>query len=509
MNILRRAPSGRAFVGQNNGDIPIWNSASQSWNAEPPSFVQPGAPVYDVMGPPFNAVGHLAADDTNAISNAILAANARPGVIYLGPAHRTTANVPQIQNHNISIIGRGPFNGGTIWQLDGGGLIDGPRASNCQYTTIKDIWITGARAYTTGWGVRLSGCYRAAVQNVVVSSMGRGVEVDRCVLTYLEQANCADNYGPFNHYAHGAGGTFNHAVKYRDSGGGTNFPLALVGNARSWAQNTAYVAGNVVLANGNFYQCLQAGTSAGSGTGPSGLPTTNIATLRTTPIADGSGSLLWVFAMPAHAMFRMGSWAHTFELLDCGALQGAEGLVVEDDAPASGSAPLFVRTQNLQIDHAVLRGIALRAGGAHRLHMTFVTSIFGGTGIEIGSGVTGNVEFEGGEVFGTAQGGITLAGGGFSLVHGMQVATIGTDASGTRDCIEVAAGVTDFTISSCGLASTRDAPVTSRYGVSIGAGCDNYTVVGNRANRNLTGGFLNTPGLAASRVFAGNIGSIT
>lgn len=43
-----------------------------------------------------------------------------------------------------------------------------------------------------------------------------------------------------------------------------------LGAATAWAQNTAYVAGNVRKANGVVWVCSQAGTSSASGTGPSG-----------------------------------------------------------------------------------------------------------------------------------------------------------------------------------------------------------------------------------------------
>src|SRR6185369_15274451 len=256
----------------------------------------------------------------------------------------------------------------------------------------------------------------------------------------------------------------------------------------------------------NIYQCLTGGTSAGSGSGPSGLPGTNPNNVHTTPIADNS--VQWVFAMPAAAWWKQGSFSHTFEVLDCGALQGAYGSSVEDDAPASGSAPLFFRSHNFQVDHPLLRGMRFLGGSSHRNSMTFVTSVIGGSGIEIGAGVAG-WEYEGGEVFGCADAGVLVGSGIGGLLHGLQIDAVSARSSNTRDCIEVAAAVSNFRIIANALGNQVGGASASRYGVSVAAGCDRYTITGNLAPGNTTGGFLNTPGASSTRVLAGNVGTVT
>lgn len=53
--------------------------------------------------------------------------------------------------------------------------------------------------------------------------------------------------------------------------------------ATAWAQSTAYTVGDIVTANSQVWLCSTAGTSASSGTGPTG----------TSPIYDGSVRWLW------------------------------------------------------------------------------------------------------------------------------------------------------------------------------------------------------------------------
>lgn len=502
---LRRGPSGKRIAGTENDQALVWNSTLKDWIPESVASLMPGAPIYDVTKPPFNTTGvSLAADDTNALAAAFQAANTTPGVVYLSKWHRVTGILPPLQNNNVIVTGRGAFNGGTILQVDVTSGVSALQVLNCQYSGFMNLWTVGARALTTGWGVRLQGTYRGIAKNLLVSSFGQGVEVDRCTLTEIQYVNLSDIYGAHNHYAHGLSGTHNHAVKYRDCNVGTSYPLTAVGQARDWAQNTLFVAGQICKANGNLYQCLQGGTSAGSGTGPSGLPTTNIATLRSTPITDGT--VLWVFAMPATAAYEQGSWAHTFEVLDCGALQGDLGILVHDDAPASGSEPLFSRSHNLQVDHAYGGGVHLRAGSAHDHDKLLVISTLAGDALQVTSGVDGDWSFDNVSVFGCAGAGMTI-GRGDGTVHNARFGAIGTATSNTRDCIEVAAGVQHLTVNDCTLGRVNTTAITNRYGLSLGAGCDNYTITGNRGY-GVTGGFLNTPGAAATRVLSGNIGTV-
>lgn len=504
---VRRGPSGPSIRASQADDALVWSGTAGDWIPSSVARLLPGAPIFDVTKPPYSALGlSLAPDDTNAIAAAITAANNAPGVVYLGKAHRVTAILPPLQNNNVIVTGRGPFNGGTIFQVDSTTAINALQVLNCQYSGFQNMWVVGSRALTSNWGLRIQGGFRCFARNMLVSSFGQGVEVDRSTLTEIDYVNLSDLYGPYAHYAHGLNGTHNHAVKYRNCVVGTAYPLSLAGQARDWAQNTLFVAGQVCKANGNFYQCLQGGTSAASGTGPSGLPTTNISTLRSIPITDGG--VLWVFAMPAAACYKQGSWSHTFEVLDCGALQGDQGLLVEDDAPASGSEPLFSRSHNLQADHTYGGGVVLRAGSSHDHDKLLVISTMGGNAIEVSSGVDGDWSFDNVIVYGCSGAGMAI-GRGDGTVHNARFGVVGTAQNNSRDCIEVATGVQHLTINDCTLGRVLSSgAITNRYGVSVGSGCDNYTLTGNRAY-GLTGGILNTPGTASTRVLSGNIGSVT
>jgi hypothetical protein len=466
----------------------------------------PGQPFYDVMARPFHAVGDGIADDTAAINAAIVAANAVPGDIYLGPRHRITAALTTITGNNIMVRGRGDFNGGSRLIGDSAAAIDCLTFTG-QYSGVEDVWIVGLRAFTSGWAIRVRGGFRCRISRVVISQWCFGVEVFQSVLTYLDKVNTDDTYGVFAFWAGGAITGENHAVTFRSCTAGVAMPGTIVGVGKTWATATAYVVGNVVVANSAIWQCVTAGTSSGAGSGPSGLPTTSPSTVHTTHVIDGT--VHWVFAMPAFVGFLQDSYCHTFEMIDCGTLEGLYGFSMEDSANTGTSYPQFARARNLQCDHPMSRGVRLAAGGAARFASTFVTSVFGGSGIEIGSGFSGNWEFVGGEVFGCSEAGV-LVSKGDGVLDSLQIGACGSISSNTRDCIEVAAGCTRWTVVGCsgGQMFAGLVPVT-RYGLSIGATCDSYTVIGNRFTGNVTGGILNTPGRASTRVVLNNTPDVT
>lgn len=473
---------------------------SVAWTAT--GNIMPGAPVYDVMAHPFNATGDGVADDTAALNAAIAAANANPGKIHLGPAHRITAALTPITGNNIEVIGRGPFYGGST-------IIDAaPSAIDVltfegQYQGVHGVWFRGTIARTSGWAVRFDEAFHGRMSDCVISEMPNGVDVFKCVLTYISDVTWTNSYGLFGFRATGDGTGECHATNFDRCQAAGAYAGAIVGPGRAWAVSTAYIVGNVVLANGALWQCTVSGTSAGSGGGPSGLPTTNPATVRTTAVVDGTAQ--WTFAMPAFVGFLQGAHAHTFELRDCGTLQGRYGLSVEDAIASGSSAPKFTRGSNFQVDHPFERGVRLAAGGAARFVNTFVTSVTEGCAIEIGSGCLGNWEFVGGEIFATNKEGI-LINKGDGLLHGMQIGGCGNISSNTRDCVAVGASVSKFTITDCSCGEMQSAdPAVSRYGISIATGCDEYNVVGNRLIGNLTGAILNTPGVSSTRVIQGNV----
>jgi hypothetical protein len=464
------------------------------------SAIFPGAVIYDVMAYPFNAVGNGIADDTAPLNAAIAAAVARPGIIYLGERIRTVGPVSGLANSNIIIRGRGPFNGGTIWtaQLAAGQTLC---TITGQYSGIENVWIDGLFAATDTVAIRMT-TFRGMLRDLVITRFGGGIDFENSVACKAERIVVTDSYGPWGIRAHGTGGGHNHDTLLFTCVCGTGYPLAIIGDPRVWAPSTAYIVGNLATANGAIWQCSTSGTSAGAGTGPSGLPTTNPGTVHTTAVADGTAQ--WVFAMADNDWYLHESFAHTFQTVNCGALQGGRGLAIRD---TTGDIPLFSRHYNLQVDHT-LDGVIAASGGDVELHTPLIISVLRGSALTLETPVN-DWRIVNASIFGILLAGIRINGASDGLIDGASIAVIGGGAPNTRDGIEVLGSASNLVITGCRAGAAESGPTNARYGLSIAAGSDNYAVVGNTFVGNLTGSILNTPGRSSTRAVLNNVPDVT
>lgn len=464
---------------------------------------RPGAPVYDLVRD-FGAAGNGAMDDTAPLNAAIAASVARPGVIYLPERIRTTGALSPLANNNIVLQGRGRFNCGTLWFLDLAAGQTGLTLTG-QYCGLRDVWLAGSLAAADTVALRLSG-YRCFAEGLLVTGFGGAIDVQNSVGVKVRNVVFGEMFGQWGCRVAGAGGFFTHDTFFEHCLGGQDFPLTNGGAGRgNWAQSTAYSLNDIVLANGVLWQCAVAGTSAGSGTGPSGIPTTNISFVHSTQVADGT--VRWLYGMPHLSWWLHDSRAHSLSLAHCGALQGGRGLLVQDSA---GSVPTFVKTHNFATDHVYTAGIEVSSGGAidftQNLHISTLAPT--GDAIRLGSNVHG-ARITNTSIFGVGGAGVVVNGATDVQLIGLDIGAVSFATANTRDGIEVSGSASRFVVQGCTAGDTSPVASSARYGLSIAAGCDNYAVTGNVFVGNDTGGILNTPGTAATRAVTGNVGSVT
>jgi hypothetical protein len=474
------------------------NAAGTSVSFQSLSLIFPGATIYDVMAAPFNAVGDGTTDDTAAINAAIVAANSSPGVIYLGKSHRITAGLTAITSNNVVIRGRGKFDGGTLLRVDAAVaptaviLFDGPN-----YCGVEDIWFRGiGTVYTSGSTVRFQNCLGSHVARIYISQMYNGVDIFECALTDIDQITFDDLYGEFGVRASGNGNSCHTTYISRCYGENTAHS-SQVGSVRAWATGTAYVIGNMVVSNGLLYQAKTAGTSGA--TAPSGFPGTTISTAHTATVSDGGVS--WAYAASMITWYLQDSYSTTFRVQDCAAVGGGYGLVVQDTL---GNTPQFTRVNNLECDHMTLGGVKLDGGRQAEFNQLFVTSVLNGVGVEVTANQEGDWLFRDGFMFGVPFEGFIISAreGGIS---DFTICACGTRTANTYDAIRVDASVSHWNISDCTIGFAHNTAASTRYGISVASGCDNYTITGNRLLGHDTDAILNTPNRATTRIVRDNV----
>ncbi len=192
---------------------------------KPVSRLFPGAPIYDVMDSPFNAVANGIADDLAAINAAIAAANAVPGMIYLGDNHLISAGLNAITASCVVIQGRGMDTGGTSLTCTTAAAAIVTFASGARFSGIRNVRIVGS-ASASGYGVVFRQAFRCFAENLRISAVGNGIEVDRCNTTYFEDIDVIDPLDDYGFYVHGVNPDFCHVTRFircQVGGSGTTY----------------------------------------------------------------------------------------------------------------------------------------------------------------------------------------------------------------------------------------------------------------------------------------------
>jgi hypothetical protein len=464
------------------------------------------SPSVDLSGNPLSAGTNL------ANINAALAS--RAGACVYIPAGGRVCVDGQIlftQSGSTLLGDADGFLGGSRLQQVTATPIDLIKVTGVQSCRIQGFYIDSDRVHTSGNAILLDGAFDTFIENVRIGGMANGLSHYKSVLTHVRHFQCGELFGTYGIKMRGELNADSHALNMRDLGMNVGFPFGEPnGVINGWATATSYAQGQVVFANGNYYQKSNAGTqsSAGSGTGPSGIPSTDPIAARTTDITDGacrwrylhSGSLYWL---------THDSYAHSF-FIDgqCGLIHGARGLQMQDAANTGSSFPQFLHVApGLAIDHPLNVGIWLEGGAGAELHGALVTSACTWDGINIRSTFARDWRIDGCKVQFCAQNGIEML-RGFGQVLNTKVVGCSGRTANTFDGIRAGNGLTDYQIVGCWSGWEVGPTATAqRYGIHNGnASNDHFNVSNNYLRGNTTGGLNNPAGTSANRrVTDGNI----
>ncbi|MES2211305.1 MAG: glycosyl hydrolase family 28-related protein, partial [Chloroflexota bacterium] len=198
-----RTPSGQPFtVRANEGfSATYWLSRwfVHAVHKQPDRL---GRPVYDVVLD-FGAANNGVTDDLAAINLAIAAANASPGIIYLGKSHVISGALTTITGNNVVIRGRGPFNGGTSIGVTAAVAPSEVIKITGQYCRLEDFYLFAVTPYTSGQAVLVEGGYRTEIFRIRLEDFANGIEVKTSTLTNIIDCELADLAGTYGIWVHG------------------------------------------------------------------------------------------------------------------------------------------------------------------------------------------------------------------------------------------------------------------------------------------------------------------
>jgi len=489
-------------------ETPAFGTRGNTWEATHDQLVRS---LYDMMTRLFYRVNravtrddepHLFAVDYGVSASATAAVNtaainaAMDDAVVLGkrriylPAGQLNFNAwDSVTDNAMEFYGMGDFTGGTELRFahaTGDSIV----FSGGQHNALRDVFITSSVYKTSGYAIKIAGgAYTPRIENIRIDLHHNGIWVGYSAETYLRRIRMRYMHGTQGIYVAGTSaalGVFGCTADYFNAD--NPYPQTY-GTFKTWTTTTAFSLNDIIQNNGNIYQCSTARTSAGSGTGPSGIPGSGTSDAAfTTAITDNtarwkyvaSGSLVW---------FLQDNYAYSCACNDSALLNGGYGYRMIDSANTGSSYPMWFNSTNLELDHNLNMGAELAAGEGFFVEGFWQGSVLAGPGTVFGASFRGEASIgAGSRIWANYTHGITVAAGPAAInISDSVIGLNGQATANTYDNINLAASAARVIISN-NFIGTGASSGQARYGVFGGAGVGRIIIEGNDLGGNVTAG---------------------
>lgn len=376
--------------------------------------------------------------------------------------------------------------------------------------TIRDISFWPVNHKTSGAEIDITDrSTRTLVECITINYPFVGIRVSTAVFTTLRKCEV------FAAYSHGFVLTGEDAAGTRLEGcvldDCTSYiPAGAAGpeveDVISWATSTAVTVGKAALVNGILWQCISAGTTASSGSGPAAPTWTTSASRTTTYVTDGTAQWRWIGTDATAGGLIDGPVNHVI-LRNCYFNTGIYSVWIKDSTGSGTSRPEQITLVDHQGDHTYRDLVRIDAGLNISIRGGQLESSSAGRGVYIGASVTGDVSIDGTFICFNALEGIYHASGATgTMLRGVRAGGNSRASVGSYAGVRFVSGSAHFSVVGCHLQPVTEAYGGQSYGLLIDSGCTNYAVTGNRAVGNGTAGY-SAPAMTATERFEGNVGT--
>jgi hypothetical protein len=277
----------------------------------------------------------------------------------------------------------------------------------------------------------------------------------------------------------------------------------------AWATSTLYAQNDLITANGRIWEATNGGTSASAGSGPV-TPAYSFAGAPTTVYVNDNGILWRMLGKQNGSAVLIDSNSVVVSVINSLLVGTMQFGVNIQNTLASPIMPIEVNVINTLIDHILQNGVNVGAGWLVTLNTVLIHWSIIGRGVEVQNGFLGNLTIEGGHIYGSGLDGILLnkTGAMIASIAGMKVQGNGVATANTYSGILTGASLEKYSITGCDLGVDPGGGGTQKYGIDQGAGNNNYTIKGNIALGNGTGGYNLVSGRdVTTRIVQGNVGA--
>lgn len=460
----------------------------------------------------YGLVGDDSTNNDTAITAMITAINSTGAQVYIRPGiYRFNSQWTALNSVGGGIICSGSSSVFRDTRTSGDSIV----VTTASRPIIQGCLFKPVNVKTSGSEILVNGPYRLMIDQITCQYVYRCITAVYSTGLTIQDATINNVVGDAGIYFLGTSASLaNHAPWIERLVGDNNPPLALNrSNVKgNYANSTAYVTGDTIVANSRVWQAQNSGISAVGGAGPNALPSTNSTSPFSTNVTDGTVNFRFLFSNSL-SWVTMDSYSYSLTLTNSRLIDGWNGVRMLDSVAAatcgtaSASCPWWIDGFDVQIDHAYSDGAGLYAGRAFRCVKCWSGSSLTGNGFSEGtSAYIGETLISDGESTGNALNGVLLnstASQG-SMIRNMYFGYNNQAASGFSG-VTSAASVTNWSAigNFCG-PNNGGSTDTQQYCVSAGATNSACKVTLNRVKAQLAGSGASGMNLGACTTTADN-----
>jgi hypothetical protein len=232
----------------------------------------------------FGADSTGATDSTAAIQAAINAVQLTGGTVYFPAGTYKISSALTISSGFVSLVGSGRLSTLITTTSTTANIL----TISTSYVQVNNMSLTGpgAAVSTAGTAISATNCQGGSFTNLYIANVFSGILLNNSTNCLVQFVKVVNIYGPYILSSAAGGGDMIVCNQFDPVFYGNYIYSSGFG---AWAQSTVYALNQVRSANGGFFVCSQAGTSAGAGTGPVVSP-------FGTQITDGTAKWLFITA---------------------------------------------------------------------------------------------------------------------------------------------------------------------------------------------------------------------
>jgi len=470
-------------------------------------------PTYTINVKDFGAKGDSSTDDTAAIAAAYnsLVARGHGGVIYFPAGDYVFSSFPTLSVPSIIIKGEG--RSARNASLLAFGTTLRPTNStgdditiNEQYIWLEDIAIIPIVRKTSGFAVSFNSVsFQCGMNRVLIQNAYNGINTAGGSEIHINEVHTRSMLGIRGINTFSTTGLFGITIdKYVAD---NPYPLPY-GPVKTWAITTAFTANDIIFNNGNIYQCTTSGTSAGAGTGPSGLPLTGFSAQDAFSELIIDNTVRWKFVANSLTWIVFDSKSFSIRMNNVITINGLHGVLTEDTTNSGiTTRPNWVFANNLETDHTLQEGLVLNRGCDFYAVNSWFGSSLTTNGITVATTYTGAVQITTSRIAGNFQHGILVqAGPKVCKFTNNLVQNNSVGGAGSFHGIIIAANATDFVITGnqCGTDPNIGSGNNQGFGIIVLAGTsDRYIIAHNLVSGNISPG-VSDGGTGVNKTVASN-----